>query len=330
MFRRLATLSLAAAAIAPAAAHADGLPVPVDGAQHAVTSADGTTRFAVRRAHGDTRVLRLDADRHVTGSATLHGRYAIPVVALDGTAGGLSHDGGTLALIRPRHGFPRARTPLAFLDTAAMRLRRAVTLRGDFSFDALSPDGSTAYLIQYPSPRDATRYSVRSLDPASGRLAPDAIVDPDDKPGEMRGYPLTRVMSHDGAWAYTLYQGGSGHPFVHALDTAHRRAVCIDLPAFTSGYGPERLRLSGDGATLTVLGSRKPYALIDTASFAVRKPGAPRPAPASQQAPAGRGGGATWPGIAAIAAAALALPALALVLVRRRRRPAAPPVSSGA
>jgi hypothetical protein len=47
----------------------------------------------------------------------------------------------------------------------------------------------------------------------------------------MRGNPLTRTTSPGGRWAYTLYDGAGGTPFVHALDTSRRTAHCIDLPA---------------------------------------------------------------------------------------------------
>ena len=44
----------------------------------------------------------------------------------------------------------------------------------------------------------------------------------------MTGVPVTRLPSPDGRWDYTLYQSAE-HPFVHALDTQRRTAVCIDL-----------------------------------------------------------------------------------------------------
>ena len=45
----------------------------------------------------------------------------------------------------------------------------------------------------------------------------------------MTGKPVTRAMSPNGQWAYTLYQGSDEGPFVHALDTSGRSAKCIDL-----------------------------------------------------------------------------------------------------
>ena len=50
----------------------------------------------------------------------------------------------------------------------------------------------------------------------------------------MSGIPVTRMPSMDGRWAYTLYDNGR-HSFVHALDTARRTAVCIDLDVRRAG-----------------------------------------------------------------------------------------------
>ncbi len=92
----------------------------------------------------------------------------IPAVALDGSPGGLSADGTTLVLIQPRKRFPQRETHLAILDAQSLVLRERLTLRGDFSFDAISPDGSHIYLIQYLSPRDPTEYAVRAYDAVAG------------------------------------------------------------------------------------------------------------------------------------------------------------------
>ena len=82
--------------------------------------------------------------------------------------------------------------------------RRVLRLRGDFSFDAISPDGKWAYLIQYTSRLDPTRYRVRVLSTRTGTLLRGDIVDPRDRGEAMRGRPITRVDSLDGRWAYTL------------------------------------------------------------------------------------------------------------------------------
>jgi hypothetical protein len=240
--------------------------------------------------------------------------FAIPAVTLNGDAGGLSADGSTLVLAPPDSRVRGTETTLNVLDAPRLHPRDRITLRGRFTFDAISPDGSRIYLIEYPSPSDTTRYSVRALDTRTARLVPKPIIDPEEPPGEMRGYPLTRANSPDGRWAYTLYDGATDRPFIHALDTVEGRAVCIDLDAIdTKGIYRKRLSVSADGSELTLADRRDgPIALVDTQTFEVREP--------SEHAD---GGGFPWLAVAMIPVALVAAWALALV-VRRRRRGVAP------
>jgi hypothetical protein len=68
---------------------------------------------------------------------------SLPLVAYDATPSGRSANGRTLALIEPRRRFPRTSTTFALFDPERLRLRDRLTLEGNFSFDALSPDGRT-------------------------------------------------------------------------------------------------------------------------------------------------------------------------------------------
>lgn len=314
---------LAIAAVAPSTAAADGLPVPVDNAgPSGLVSADGSARYVTLSAGHGTTVARIDRKTGVVAANRyLPGYFTIPVVALDGTPAGLSHDAKTLVLIRPRTAFPRTRTTLAIMDARRMTTRRVVTLRGDFSFDAVSPDGRTAFLVQYVSRNDPSQYRVRALDAASGRLFAAPVVDPHEDAGAMSGLPLTRITSPDGRWHYTLYDGAAKPPFVHALDTQARRAKCIDLPGFSGGtdYSGLGLGMSGDGGVLSVLGARRrPLLRIDTATFRVTRPGTASGAHAGGGGGSGGGGGLAAAGFALVLGAA----GLATALRRRRRRAA--------
>ena len=259
---------------APAAA-SDGLPVGnVDAGPAGVTSAAGAMRYVTVPAGRNTLALAVRRDGGQVGSSRLlRGRFTIPVVALDGTPAGLSADRRTLVLIKPRLGFPRNVTTFAVLDAQRMKLRDVVRLRGDFSFDALSPDGRLVYLVNYTSRRDPTRYEVRAFDTRQGRLVPGPIVDKREPDENMRGYPLTRAMSPDGRWAYTLYDGAGKHPFVHALDTRDMTAACIDLDGLTGRDDLQALRLgvSGDGTSFSVLDGRQALFVVDTKTFRVRE-----------------------------------------------------------
>ena len=289
-------LVLAVGATMPASAAADGLPlIGLDGGRAGIPSTSGDTRFVTRKAAGDTRVAELGgAERKtVVRSRVVPGRYTTPVVALDGTPSGLSADGRTLVLITPRRRFPRERTAFAVLDARTLRVREVLDLDGDYSFDALSPDGRWLYLIQYTSRRDPTRYAVRAYNLHAGRMLPEPIVDPTEPDEAMRGYPLTRATTPDGRWEYTLYDGGGAHPFVHALDTVGRTALCLDLDVLEGDSNLGNLRLQPEaGGTITVHYRGTPMAFIDRETRQVtqpRLPPSPPPDRATRPEPLPRG-----------------------------------------
>jgi hypothetical protein len=306
----------AAALLAATGAGADGLPVlSVDAGPTGVTVPTGTARYVTLPAGHSTVVARVRRNGgRIIRSRLLPGTFTIPAVAYDGSGGGLSADGRTLVLITPRTSFPRARTALLVLGARSLATRAAIRLRGDFSFDAISPQGRLAYLIQYTNPRDATRYLVRAYDLVHGRLLQAPVIDPHERGEKMRGNPLSRAVSPDGRWAYTLYDGAGGTPFIHALDTSGRTARCIDLDDLAAGAYLWRLRLaiSRDGRTLAIRDGKERELLVDTRTFMPRKPPA---TPASRT----ESGGLRWPVAALVAVGAAAAAGVLLTLGVRRR-----------
>jgi hypothetical protein len=343
MVRRILAMAILGVAILPAAAAADG-GIGTMAAPAGVTVSGSAYRYvAIQPALAGastppTLIERIALDGgKVDRWWSLREQYFVPAVAYDGSGGGLSADGRTLVLAKlpsPRD-YPPQRSRFAVLDTAAQRRgpsrsghgrpRPAVSrfsLPGFYSFDAISPNGETVYLIHYLQSRGPISYEVRAFDVARGRLLPEPIVDPEEADERMQGLPVTRAMSPDGRWAYTLYQGSGNGPFLHALDTVRGRAVCVDLPQLAGrrdlfGAG---LRVDRAGRRLAVLSAstfaRRPLDLphaeplltIDTGSFAVHVP-----------APAAEPGGGTVPWLPiGIAAAALAA-ALAWIIARRER-----------
>jgi len=238
----------------------DGVLAPSGAVRYVAVIGGPTTAVAVVKVDGG-RVLR---------SRWLRGGYGVPLVAYDGTAGGVSADGSTLVL----SSFGNSRSPsgasrFTVLATKNLRILRSVILRGAYSYDALSPDGSTLYLIQYLSDRDFTQYRVRAYDVAAGRLLRAPIVDRREPDEQMHGFPVSRASTRDGGWAYTLYGRERGNAFVHALDTRHRAARWIDLP-WKVGRGVDvRLRLDGHRLVLVRRGSGGRLGTVDTRTFAV-------------------------------------------------------------
>ena len=314
---------------APGAA-ADGLPIVgiVDTTSQGVLNASGAQRYLAASGRADeTLVMRV-----ATGSGQLlrhtwiAGEYSVPGVAIDGDTSGISEDGRTLVLIRPRITFPQRETSLAVLDAERLSVERRIDLDGDFSFDAISPDGTTAFMVQYPDPRDRTHYRLRVLDLRTGKLEPGSLL-PENEPGEeMRGFPLARATASEGRWEFTLYDGGQvvrgygrgepGEPFVHAIDMVAERTLCIDLDWDIDRRTLSNLQLqpSEDGASIEVLvPGEEPLGRVDVATGEAIE-GAAEPA---DEAEAEEGG---FPATTAVVVAALLAPiALAVALFRRGR-----------
>jgi len=313
------------AAIVPAAARADGLPVlGIDVGSTGVASSSDGARYVTIPA-GSTTIVEQIAQHggQVLAWRSLRGTFTIPAVAYDGSAGGLSADGTTLVLIEPRTSFPRATTKLVILSSVGLKQQRVVKLQGDFSFDAVSPTGSWLYFIHYVSPNDPTRYLVQAYDVLRGRLLAKPIIDPDEPGEKMRGNPLSRMMSADGRWAYTLYDGAGATPFVHALDTVGRSAHCIDLDGIASGTDlwQLRLRIDRDGKQLVVRNSASPVSLIDLRTLSVTRASAP-------DAQAGETRHLPVPLLMAAGGFVLVAVAAAVIWARRRQRHTLPsPIS---
>jgi hypothetical protein len=312
----LGSAIVAAAALA-GIARADGLPVlGVDVGPVGVVSHNGEARYVTLPDGIETVVARVRTDGgRVVASAVVDGSFTIPAVAYDGSASGLSADGSTLVLIEPRAAFPRPETTLKILHARGLRTRSVVRLRGDFSVDAISPHGSSLYLIQYTSRTDPTRYRVRVYDVDAGRLLAAPIVDPHERDEQMRGSPLSRATSPDGRWAYTLYDGAGGTPFVHALDTVRRTARCIDLDPLRGNSYLWRLRLNVHGSRLTVRDGHETEAVVNLRTFRVGKP---------DETMLGFG---WWPAAVAALLVAAALGVSGAVVRRGLRRPCLRPLA---
>ena len=320
--RRLLLCALLPAACVPTAvAGAAGLPLPssASGRAGAVTPA-GTERVLTRRAGADTVVVAVRrGDGGVLRSRRVRGRWTVPAVTLNNGTTGLSADGRTLVLARPTLSFPAAATPLAVLDARRLVVRRHIRLTGFFTVDAISPDGRWLYLIQYAD--NVLDYRVRALDTRSGRLAARDVVDPRSPGEQMGGMPMTRAMSRDGRWAYTLYGGGT-ETFIHALDTVGRTAACVDLGMLPpdSDLSAVRLHVSPDGRSVSVSDDTGLRATVDARTFAVSEPGSASARPASPRralAPPADGEGFPWLTVL-LAAGAISLGVVAVVAARRR------------
>ena len=216
----------------------DGIKAPTGGIRY-VALPGGVARTTIA-------VVRVDGGRIVRFN-TVPGLVGVPQVAYDGSVDGLSADGNVLVL----GSLPRpidTRTTFQVMQTRNLSVTSTIRLRGLWSFDALSPDGSTIYAIEYRVSASPPSYRVRAIDAGTGRVRPGAIVDKRDADEVMRGSPVSRAAVLGAA--YTLYARPNGTTFVHALDTRHATAACIDLPWEATGNGIWSVRLSVSGGML--------------------------------------------------------------------------------
>jgi len=158
------------------------------------------------------------------------------------------------------------KTTIALVDTQAEKLVKTIQLDANFSLDAISPQGGMLYLLQY-LPDGSGHYYVKAYDTRANQLLPIIIADKSElNDPRMVGTALTRQISADGEFAYTLYiDTWRNIAFVHILPLADKAepggpnqlpvpqfARCIDLPV---GKSADLLRyytlaLSPDGNTL--------------------------------------------------------------------------------
>jgi hypothetical protein len=257
--------ALTASAAGPAPQVLQGEPgIPVAGRAHVVTVA-GPNAFS-------TRVwLVRDRDGKTIRKRVITGKLGVPAVTFNGVAEGTWAQGHRLVLSSSVYD-DQSRTRFVVIDTRSLRALRTITLRGAFAFDALSPNGRRLYLLQFPQGVDGgIHYVVRSLDMRTGRLEPGAIVDKTEPEEQMNGIAFYRAWSPDRTWAYTLYNGGDSHAFIHALNTRARTARCIDLPWKGEAQTIlEHAQLTVKPGALTLIGpDGHVLATVDTQTFAV-------------------------------------------------------------
>jgi hypothetical protein len=180
-----------------------------------------------------TFIRRLEADNGFEADPiALDGTWRLPTIGSDPSSVGLSADRSIVALVPATASAAGASTGVsrfAIVDLANRRLSKVISLKGAFAFDAISPDGSTLYVVEHLDAAAGGRYQVRAVDVRNGALKDGVIIDKTKPNEQMAGYPIEQLRLAHGL-VLTLYRG-TEHAFIHALDTVSGGAVCIDLPA---------------------------------------------------------------------------------------------------
>jgi hypothetical protein len=244
--KRLALVLIAVALSAPAAAHAAACS-PLNCAASQFSLANGTlmgfraavgkpvnvvdlrtgkTKFTLP-AGIEARNVLVHLESHTvqwydlttgekTQSVDVGMEYSLKGVSQDGTRAVLefSDNGGAFFLVVSKDG-------------------EQTTLHADgkqWDFDALN--GDNLFLIHY---LQTGGYEVRLAHVASKKVDAAPLKDPHES-GIIWGAPFARLASANGQYVFTLYIGENGGAMIHALETAHAKARCIDLPG-TGNYG---------------------------------------------------------------------------------------------
>ena len=274
MKTRFAAVAVAGFALAAAATAAGPAPVVLQGEPGIAVAGGAHVVANVQRRAATTQVsLVRDRDAKVLSKRELPGRLGVPTITFEGLVEGTSEQGRRLVLASSIYDNAR-RTTFVVLDTRTLVPLRTIRLPGAFAFDALSPDGRRLYVLHYPQGvNGGIRYVVRSVSLRTGKLEPGAIVDRTEPSERMNGIALARAWSRDGTWAYTLYNGGTSHAFVHALNTRARVARCIDLPwsgDAQSILDGARLVVGANGTLRLTNSGGSMLARIDTRTFSVK------------------------------------------------------------
>jgi hypothetical protein len=194
--------------------------------------------------------------RTLDKKATLLTRYALPsgrVIATLRLPGvqwlsAISPNGRRVLM---QYRAPKGFTRYAVLD--GMRMTRAISLRGNYEVETLSPDGQRVFLVHW---RNNGVYDLRRFDLRTNKLS--ATPTRSSENGElekMQGTAWVGVPSRNGKWLLTLYVKNDGSAFIHALDLRSGVGHCIDLEGVIGDLntvGTSALALSPSQRTLYV------------------------------------------------------------------------------
>jgi hypothetical protein len=237
----------------------------------AVPSGDWSTVVSAARRGRMTEIVATDPVSRVDRwRDVVAGHLVVNVV---------SHDGGLVALSparEPYYRYGRSETTLVIAGRGLEKEQR-LTVAGNFEPEAFSADGRSLFVISYLPARSPSKYQVRRLDLATGKV--EGVFTPHAELQEaMGGTARIQTANEDGTRLYTLYTvkdaDGHQHAFVHVLDMDGLWAHCIDLPDGFAEHAESStaLAVSPDGATLYVANVESgAVAEVDTETMLVER-----------------------------------------------------------
>jgi len=159
----------------------------------------------------------------------VEGRWAMPS-SYGAAPNGFSTDGSWLVLAAPQTSDGGVTTSaFAVIDTGRATVARTVTATGDHTFDAISADGRSLYVVEHLGA--PAQYRVRVAGGGGSALSVAPIVDLKIAAPQMNGIYHSSVALPNGTWNYGLYFSPTKGAFIHALNTTQLYAQCIlDVP----------------------------------------------------------------------------------------------------
>ena len=260
--------------------------------RRAVASPDGSLYYALEGSAPTTlRWTDAKTGRAIT-QLTLAGAYAFANEGAPAPAG-FSPNGRWLVLV----GDVGAKSSFAIVDTSLVKLAAFAEVPGPFTYDAMSDDGTSLYLIERITPEAARElpgvnaaysYRVRVYDVPAGKMSETLVVDvklaaqTDGNNAETRldgimsGIYQSSVPGRDGRWNFSFYYNPNRGPFIHVLHLDSRSAFCIlDLPLVSGGFEKRlgwSLALTPSGQTLyAVNGPLGLISVIDATTLKVNR-----------------------------------------------------------
>jgi hypothetical protein len=245
---------------------------------------DWSRYYTVSQLAGDARLMALDpASGSTLAQVTVPAGYTLPNIAFQGPTAGLSPNGEWLTLTDNGRA-TTGKLVTSFLVGASSLSGpfKTVHLDGVFSFDALSNDGNSLYLIQRMG--DPNHYQVRLYDVSAGSLMPQVVVDKREPSEPMNGIRGDSVVDPTGKNVYTVYIREAG-AFIHALPLDQQFAWCVDLPSKAPNDMEKQfhwaLAVSHDGGsvyaanaslgTVAVMTTGQPPKIVQTAPVALSR-----------------------------------------------------------
>ena len=279
-------------AVPAARAAADGLPVlGVDVGAAGVTVPGVDARMVALPVRGGTLVERIATPTgSVVATRLLRRPLTIPAVAYDATAGGLSADGRTLVLIRPRASFPQRRTSMLVLDARGLHVRARLGCAATSPSTRCRPTAARCFSSTTRRRSDPTRYEVRALDVASRRLRPHAGARPARAGrGDARQPALARRQRRRALGLHALRRAASDAVRARARHDGTHRALHRPAPRCRAIRRPTGVRMAPGDAGVRAMLDGTPRFVVDTRTWAVRRPAA-RAAAVTPPVPADGGG----------------------------------------